>query len=158
MSFVVDASVAIKWLVEEDGSDDAAELMRLPLSAPDLWIAECVNALWKKVARRELTRDEARAAARAVQASGVTLEPTQSLAVDMLELAVRLDHPAYDCAYLALARRLNKVLVTTDQRLLSRCLQPDAADLAELVRSLHQVRHEVHEARPVYRSRPTRGS
>ena len=153
MSFVVDASVAIKWLVEEDGSDDAAELMRLPLTAPDSWVVECVNALWKKVARKELSPDEARAGARAVQASGVTLEPTQSLAVDMLELSVRLNHPAYDCAYLALARRLNKVLVTTDHRLLARCLLPDTADLAPLVRSLHQVRHEVHEARPVYRTR-----
>lgn len=133
MSYVVDASVAVKWLVDEDGSDAAAELMRLPLTAPDLWISECLDAF--------------------VQACGVTLEPTQPLAVDILELSLRLGHPAYDCAYLALARRLNKVLVTADQRLLARCLQPDAADLAPLVRSLHQVRREVQEAQPAYRVR-----
>lgn len=102
---------------------------------------------------RPRNSDEAQVRARAVQACGITLEPKQPLASDILDRSLRLGHPACDCAYLALARRLNKVLVTSDQRLIARCLQPDAADLAPLVRSLSQVRREVQEARPAYRAR-----
>ena len=57
---VIDASVAIKWVVDEEGSDDAVPLIVGPaLSAPDLLTSECGNILWKKARRGELTRDEA---------------------------------------------------------------------------------------------------
>ena len=46
--FVVDASVAIKWLVDEPLSERAAKLLKddLPLAAPELIYAEAANALW----------------------------------------------------------------------------------------------------------------
>lgn len=45
---VVDSSVAIKWFVSEDDSEDALKLRdRHQLVAPDLLVAECVNAFWK---------------------------------------------------------------------------------------------------------------
>jgi predicted nucleic acid-binding protein len=49
--FVIDASVAIKWLVDEPGTAAALSLRRHRLLAPDLLIAECANVLWKKVRR-----------------------------------------------------------------------------------------------------------
>ena len=43
---VVDASVAIKWVVEEEGSEAAAGLLDGPgLMAPDLLMPECANIL-----------------------------------------------------------------------------------------------------------------
>ena len=52
---VVDASVAIKWVVEEEGSEAAAGLLDgSTLAAPDFLIPECANILWKKVRRGEL--------------------------------------------------------------------------------------------------------
>ena len=35
---VVDASVVVKWVTEEDGSDAATELLNMELAAPDLWL------------------------------------------------------------------------------------------------------------------------
>ncbi len=157
MTNVVDASVVLKWLVPEEGSLQAAELLRQPVVAPDLLISECVNALWKLVIRGKLTATVAANAARLLAAAGIAFEPTQGLARDILELAVRLRHPAYDCTYLALAQRLDAVLVTADRKLFARCQQPDAADLARHVRLLDQAGHEVQEPRARkygYRVRP----
>jgi hypothetical protein len=42
------------------------------------------------------------------------------------------------------------VLVTADERFLSRCLRPDAADLAPHVRLLGQLGREVQEQRAAY--------
>jgi predicted nucleic acid-binding protein len=52
--YVVDASVAVKWLVTEALSDEAARLpdMELTLIAPELLFAEATNALWAMQARR----------------------------------------------------------------------------------------------------------
>lgn len=57
---VVDSSVAIKWFVSEDDSEDALKLRdRHQLVAPDLLVAECVNAFWKMARRGELTAEAA---------------------------------------------------------------------------------------------------
>lgn len=150
MSYIVDASVVLKWLVEEDDSAQVAELMRLPLRAPDLLIPECMNALWKKVERQELHQDEALAAAEVLKKSTIALEPALPLAGEILSLSLRLSHPAHDCTYLALALRTETVFVTADERFLARCLKPDAADLAPHIRLLHQVGREVQEERARY--------
>jgi predicted nucleic acid-binding protein len=154
VSYVVDASIAFKWLVEEEDSAEVAELMRLPVRAPDLLVLECANALWKKVRRRELDEDEALAAARALRSLPITLEPVSALAPEIVSLSLRLSHPAYDCAYLALAISSGDVLITADERFLSRCLQ--APDLAPHVRSLGQVGREVQEERARYGGRRKR--
>jgi predicted nucleic acid-binding protein len=46
---VIDASVAVKWVVEEPGTQEALLLRQHRLLAPDLLVAECANILWKKV-------------------------------------------------------------------------------------------------------------
>lgn len=58
-TIVVDASVAIKWVVEEEGSDAAAALADQDLTAPSLLMVECANVLWVKARRGELTSSEA---------------------------------------------------------------------------------------------------
>jgi predicted nucleic acid-binding protein len=157
MTYVVDASVVIKWLVREEGSEQAARLMTRPVAAPELLIPECVNALWSKVVRGMLLESDAEIGARVLRTSGIALEPMQPLAADILDLSLRLKHSAYDCTYLALARSLDGVLVTADRRLLARCMRPDAADLAGHVRSLDEVGYAAQEPRPRkygYRVRP----
>ena len=59
---VVDASIVIKWFVDEVHAEVARRLLedQYELSAPDLLWPECGNILWKKVRRRELAPDEAR--------------------------------------------------------------------------------------------------
>ena len=58
-ALVINASIAIKWVIEEEGTKEALALRNQPLAAPDLLIAECANILWKKVRRRKLSGQEA---------------------------------------------------------------------------------------------------
>jgi len=48
-----------------------------------------------------------------------------------MALALELDHPVYDCFYLALAELERNSMVTADQRLLARLSGSKLAPLAE---------------------------
>ena len=123
-SFVADASVAIKWVVEERGTHEALALLRAgKIIAPDLLMAECSNVLWKKVERKELSAREALFAARLLQNAQIELLPTRSLTEEATRLAIELRHPAYDCMYLALAIENRCAFVTADSRLLAKTSQ-----------------------------------
>jgi predicted nucleic acid-binding protein len=116
---VVDASVAIKWLVPEEDWFDARRIYENhELSAPDLLCAECANILWKKHRKGEITKDESIAAAEQLLASNVELSSLSKLMLPAVDLSLTLDHPAYDCFYLALALTEERRLVTADRRLL----------------------------------------
>ena len=71
--------------------------------APEILIAECANILWKKVRGKELSREEALLAARLLQGAALELLPIRSLLETATRIAIELDHPAYDCVYIALA-------------------------------------------------------
>jgi predicted nucleic acid-binding protein len=115
-TLVIDASVAVKWVVEEDSTTDALTLRRgSRLIAPELLTAECANILWKKVQREELSKNEAYVAARLIQAAEIEFFPTSSLLEAATRIAVELNHPAYDCLYLALATAQDCRFVTADQ-------------------------------------------
>lgn len=117
-TFVIDASIAVKWVVEEDGTENALALRGEKLIAPELLTAECANIFWKKVQRDELTEDEALFAARLLQSSDIELLPTRALLEHATRLAIVLNHPAYDCVYIALAIKHDCRFVTADGRLL----------------------------------------
>jgi len=123
--YVVDASVAIKLLVPEEHSDEAAELfglLALPsppeIGAPDLLYIECANVLRSRVKRRLMASATAREALEALRALPIE---TISAADDIREaLALALEHDlsAYDACYVRLAIRLRAPLVTADRKLL----------------------------------------
>lgn len=118
---IVDASIAIKWVVPEDGTIEALRLLEgLPLSAPDLLISECANILWKKIIKGELSKDEASVAARLLQNSPLEILPSRSLMERATLMAIELEHPTYDCLYLSMALEREWPFVTADQRLLNK--------------------------------------
>ncbi len=128
-TFVIDASVAVKWVVEEPGTRDALRLLHARLCAPDLLIAECANILWKKSRLGQLTCDEAVLAARLLERADVELLPMRGLLHQATQLAIELEHPAYDFIYLCLALSRGCVFVTADERLLRRLGQTKRPDL-----------------------------
>ena len=112
---VVDSSVAIKWFVGEVGSEDALKLRdRHQLVAPDLLVAECVNAFWKMARRGELTAEEAVLACQSLTLTEVILEDMTELSVQAGTMAIAFDHPAYDCFFLALSASEGLPYVTSD--------------------------------------------
>lgn len=135
--FVIDASVAIKWLVEEEGTAEALILLeKATLAAPDLVIAECANILWKKVRRQELSETEAQIGARLLEQADIEVLPTRHLLGSAISLAVELDHPAYDCLYLALALERRCRFVTADKRFQGKVREARSRHFSPLVFSL----------------------
>ena len=117
-SFVVDASVAIKWFVLEEHTVESRRLLddNFELFAPHLLFAEYGNILWKKLTRGELSRDEVTDRRNALLSVRLRVVPERLLFNQAVDLACELSHPAYDCFYLALAELLGTAVVTADQR------------------------------------------
>jgi predicted nucleic acid-binding protein len=120
MTLVVDASVATKWVMPEENSERAIALRDQPddLIAPALIVSEIGNAIWKRVMWRELRREDAVLAAEIAVGLITRLVPIDDLVARALEIAIDLQHPIYDCFYLALAEREGVPLVCADEPLI----------------------------------------
>ncbi len=118
MRFVVDASVAVKLLVDEPDSDSARELAASgeELHAPRLMVSEVANALWRKARVGEMERADAGAALAWMTDMPLRWNDDETVSADAVRLALSLDHPVYDCMYLALAHRIGATVVTADRR------------------------------------------
>ena len=114
---IIDASVAVKWVCDEDGSERAAALLDgRPLAVPALWLIEAANVLWRRVRQGELTAREAEERIALLSAAPVRALEPQDLISSALRLACELDHPVYDCLYLAAAIRCQGQVITGDRR------------------------------------------
>lgn len=132
MSVVVDASVACKWLVTEGDTLLAVTVLERgePLLAPDFIITEVCCVLWKKRRMGEISEHHARKAMESLPGFFDELAPAAALADAALGIALTLDHPVYDCFYLALAKSRGCQMITADKRLLGRLAGTEWAGLA----------------------------
>ena len=120
---VVDASLAIKWLAEEDDSDKAYALYLewdasgVQIAAPHLMLAETVNALHRKVVDGKLAPQSMSGILENMDALGVRFYNLPNMHGRAWQFADQLNQGAvYDSIYLALAERLDCELWTADRR------------------------------------------
>ena len=141
--YVVDASVAVKWLVTEMYSDRALRLLRDDVTriAPELLFAEAGNALWAMSRRGDIGKDDFAEAMDVLKAAPIAVPgPTSRLIGAAGQLALDLDHPVYDCVYLALALQEQYPVVTADQRFYDTVRRhPYLSDRMVHVRDLDQI-------------------
>jgi len=120
---VLDASIAVRWVVEEEGSDQAAALLERELSwiAPRLLLTEVASALRRKSADAGLAHTLASQALdallQAVTDGVVRLANDEEIVAPALLIALSTGHKLPDCLYLALAERAGARLATADGRL-----------------------------------------
>lgn len=134
MSIVIDASVALKWVLDEPGQDAADALLDQELVAPALWLVEAANALWRRSRRGEISDDEAEERLAELLNAPVTAVAIEEDLSAAIRLANRLRHPVYDCLYLALALREMTHVVTADARFHAAVQQaPDLVQAVELL-------------------------
>ncbi|HEX3916457.1 MAG TPA: type II toxin-antitoxin system VapC family toxin [Caulobacteraceae bacterium] len=115
MTVIVDASVAIKWVMVEDGSDAANSLVTAEnLAAPELLFAECANVLWTKVRRGHLSPQLAKHALTVIDSIPIRAVPIRQHFAAALAIALELDRSAYDSLYLAVALAERATLITAD--------------------------------------------
>lgn len=119
---VVDASVSLKWALDDEESvsqaialRDAALDGRWRMVAPSLWVYEVMNGLLTAVRRQRLAASTGLQALGLLQAVGVRVADPE--AKDVYEMACQYRVAAYNAAYLALAATLRADLWTGDRRL-----------------------------------------
>jgi predicted nucleic acid-binding protein len=124
--FVVDASVAAKWVLpgaDEPFSDEALHLLKqwldskINLIVPDFFWVELTNVLWKAVRRGRCTKETAVAALAALLDYQIPTIPSLNLLNPALQKGVQHGRSVYDSIYVVLALEAEAQLVTADEKL-----------------------------------------
>jgi predicted nucleic acid-binding protein len=121
---VVDASLAVKWMLWEQDSPDAIRFLKdnwRALCAPELIFIEVAGVIVRRGSQNKAVQADA---LRALQkwTTGWSehvvshRRVTQKRLFDASSLALRIGHPLKDCIYLALAMELGSDLATCDVR------------------------------------------
>lgn len=123
---VVDASLALKWVLAESDSNTAVMLLDqwtdegISVIAPALFTYEVTNILYRQVVAGKLAYEEAKQGLTDLFSVGVLLKFSQheDVSTQAMEFAHQLHLPAtYDAHYLALALHENCEYWTADKRL-----------------------------------------
>lgn len=115
----MDASVAIKWVLPEEYSASARQLLsrNRDLLAPDLIWTESGNVLWKKWRRAELSEQVAGSIFQDLCRFPLRIYSSEALLAATWEIACSSGRSFYDSAYLALAASQQCPMVTADRKL-----------------------------------------
>jgi len=125
VKLVIDASVAVKWLVIEERHELARDVLRdgFFLSAPDLLLTEVANALRNKVRTGMIGEAQGRAALTELPRYFDRFFGPRDTLVKAFEIALKINHPVADCVYLACAQESGAALLTDDETLHQRAQQ-----------------------------------
>jgi predicted nucleic acid-binding protein len=125
-TYVIDASVAAKWILPASGETlrrEALELLKryaageLRFVVPDLFWAELANILWKAVRQERIRATAAESGLHAMRDRSFPTVSSHTLLIEAFAIATAFDRVVYDALYVALAVTSKSQLVTADERL-----------------------------------------
>lgn len=122
VKWVIDANVAIKWVLPEIDSDIALSILeddRSVLLVPDFFFSEVTNILWKSIQREELSLEKAKMSLAMIKQVDFQVFNSYDLAMEALDLSVQVKQAVYDCIYLALAINNDCEMITADERFIN---------------------------------------
>ena len=123
---VVDASVAVKWYLPEDGEELSTQARALlgrherdeiSFVVPDLFYVEIARAIWKAVRIGRAPRSFADEALELLTQREFATVASLKLVDRAFQIAVSHNRTVYDSLYVALAIQAETHLVTADERL-----------------------------------------
>jgi predicted nucleic acid-binding protein len=129
--FVLDASVAISWCFPGDPTEDTPysrkvlrELITLDAVVPEIWAFEIANNIFVSYSKRKrIDERQVSEYLGLLKALPIRVESQALWAnIELESLARRWNIAAYDAAYLALAKRKNIPLATSDDLLMRKAL------------------------------------
>jgi predicted nucleic acid-binding protein len=117
---IIDACLAIKWFLPEDGSEQARRFLNEleNFVVPDLFLIEIDNILSKKVRRRDLDIAGAEEIFSVIRNLPFITIPYEKLSEEVFFISTRFPFTQYDASYLALAVEYQGVFYTADKRFL----------------------------------------
>ena len=135
---VVDASVAVKWLLPEPGRENALRLQdpAFELHAPAFLDVEVTNILWKSCRQGRLTLADAETCLSDVPWWPVPRHLDATLLQSAFDIAIQTARTVYDCLYLALATTLGVQMVTADEKFVNSLLATTYAKSVILLRDV----------------------
>jgi len=122
-TFVLDCSVAAKWILPEPDRAPALGWFERYISgevlliAPDLLLAEFASLVAKRNRRKQISAEQAHEAFSLMTKCAPRLFDTRPQLVNALDLSVRYQLSVWDCVYLALALERDCAVLTADARL-----------------------------------------
>ena len=118
MAFILDASVAIGWVVGRQATAYSRRLRlrakREPYHAPRLWRLEVVNVIRSLTRRGAMSIEAGRTAVDILDRMQPVLHDTGLPLSDLLDLAQRYSLTSYGACYLALALELKLPVACSD--------------------------------------------
>jgi predicted nucleic acid-binding protein len=122
-TFVLDCSVAAKWVLPEPGRAPALTWFdryaagEVLLIAPDLLLAEFASLIAKRNRRKEISPEQAREAFSLMTKCAPRLFDTRPRLFRALDLSLQYQMSLWDCVYVALALEHGCPVLTADLRL-----------------------------------------
>jgi len=125
-TYVIDASVAAKWVLPASGETLTREALgllkryaagELRFVVPDLFWGELANILGKAVRQGRIRIASAEMALQAMRARSFPTVSSHALLAEAFAIATAFDRAVYDALYVALAVTSKSQLVTADERL-----------------------------------------
>lgn len=138
MKYVVDSSVALKWVLPEP---DSAKAIRLrdeyrngihELITPDIFPSEIANGLASAERQKRIRTGESAVFLNDILSAAPAIHLSAPLLIRAMELAISTKQAVYDCIYLALAEAEVFELVTADDQF-ARTLRPSFPFITSLV-------------------------
>lgn len=124
MIYILDASVILKWFIDEEGTEEALAIKRqyefgeIDIVEPDLLIYETANVLRYN---KYFSESAIKTAVKSLYDMRIKfLTPSVSVMDYAIHISLKTNLSIYDCVYASLSMKLSSSLITADKKLHSR--------------------------------------